>query len=192
MTGVDMSLLRHRLKQCGFNAVQFSYPTIRCNLKDNAAKLQRFVEKLEGEKIHFVAHSLGGLLVRQLLHDFPTQRPGRVVTLGTPHAGSEVAKRMGSHPFRRMLLGQSFLHGLRGDVPPWQGNREIAVFAGCVSIGVGRLIQRLPKPNDGTVAVQETVLPGMSKHQVFDTTHMGLLFSGEVAQATCDFLNRGI
>ncbi|WP_455199633.1 esterase/lipase family protein [Kaarinaea lacus] len=191
MTGLDMSLLRHRLKQCGFNPVQFSYPTMRCNLKDNAAKLQRFVQKLDVDTVHFVAHSLGGLLLRQFFHDYPNQRPGRVVTLGTPHTGSLVARRMGSNPFGRMLLGQSFSHGLRGDVPAWMADRELAVFAGRVSVGAGRLVQQLPRPNDGTVAVEETVLPGMDRHQVFDTTHMGLLFSEEVAKATCDFLHGG-
>ena len=188
MTGLDMTLLQHRLKQCGFKPVLFSYPTIHCNLKHNAARLQRFVQKLDADTVHFVAHSLGGLLVRQFFHDYPDQRPGRVVTLGTPHSGSRVARRMGSNPFGKILLGKSFVHGLRGDVPPWQGGRELAVFAGNVSVGVGRLIQQLPKPNDGTVAVKETVLPGMSKHQVFETTHMGLLFSKEVAQAACNFL----
>jgi pimeloyl-ACP methyl ester carboxylesterase len=191
MTGLDMSLLQHRLKQCGFTPVLFSYPTIRSNLKENAANLQRFVKKLDADTVHFVAHSLGGLLLRQFFHDYPDQRPGRVVTLGTPHTGSQVARRMGSNPFGKLLLGRSFFHGLRGDVPPWQGDRELAVFAGCVSVGVGRLIQKLPKPNDGTVAVIETMLPGMTKHQVFETTHMGLLFSKEVAQATCDFLRGG-
>ena len=191
MTGLDMSLLRHRIKQCGFKPVQFTYPTVRCNLRDNAAKLQRFVQKLDAETIHFVAHSLGGLLLRQFFHDYPNQRPGRVVTLGTPHQGSVVARRMGSNPFSKVLLGQSFLHGLKGDVPSWQQQRELAVFAGRVSVGIGRLIQQLPRPNDGTVAVEETVLTGMNEHQVFDTTHMGLLFSDEVAQATCEFLHGG-
>lgn len=186
-----MSLLRHRLKQCGFKPVQFSYPTIRCNLKDNARSLQRFVQKLDADTIHFVAHSLGGLLLRQFFHDYPEQRPGRIVTLGTPHTGSQVARRMGGNPFSKVLLGQSYFNGLKGDVPPWQAQRELAVFAGRVSIGAGRLIQQIPKPNDGTVAVQETVLPGMTKHQVFDTTHMGLLFSKEIAQTVCEFLRSG-
>lgn len=195
MTGMDMSLLRHRLKQCGFKPVQFTYPTVRCNLKDNAAKLQCFVQsylqKHDAETIHFVAHSLGGLLLRQFFHDFPDQRPGCVVTLGTPHSGSRVAQRMGSHPFSKVLLGKSYRHGLRGDVPPWQGQRKLAVFAGRVSVGVGRLIQQLPRPNDGTVAVAETVIPGMNEHRVFDASHMGLLFSAEVAKATCQFLKEG-
>ena len=200
MTGLDMSLLHQRLKLCGFKPVQFSYPTIRSNLKENAAKLQRFVRQLEknggASTIHFVAHSLGGLLLRQFFYDYPDQRPGRVVTLGTPHAGSCVAKRMGCNPFGKMLLGKSYLHGLRGDVPLWQSKqghtqREIAVFAGRVSIGVGRVIENLPKPNDGTVAVIETHLEKMSMHRIFPTTHMGLLFSDEVAQAVCSFLRDG-
>jgi len=186
-----MSLLRKRLKKCGFRPVQFSYPTVRCNLEDNAARLQRYVKQLDADTVHFVAHSLGGLLLRQFFHDYPDQRPGRVVTLGTPHTGSQVAIRMGNNPFGKFLLGKSFLHGLQGGVPAWRGERELAVFAGRVSVGVGRLIQQLPKPNDGTVAVQETLLPGMTKHQVSDTTHMGLLFSSEVAKAVCEFLRNG-
>jgi pimeloyl-ACP methyl ester carboxylesterase len=195
MTGLDMSLLRHRLKECGFNTVQFSYPTIRCSLQDNAARLQRFVQNYlkqhDVDTIHFVAHSLGGLLLRQFFYDFPDQKPGRVVTLGTPHTGSQVANRMGGNPFGRLLLGQSFLHGLRGDVPLWQVKREMAVFAGNVSVGVGRLVQRLPKPNDGTVAVVETFLHGATLHRVYPTTHVGLLFSKEVATAVCRFLQTG-
>ena len=196
MTGLDMSLMRHRLKHCGFKPVQFSYPTIRCSLKDNATKLQRFVRQLEESSgptsIHFVAHSLGGMLLRQFFNDYPDQRTGRVVTLGTPHQGSQVARRMGCNPFGSMLLGKSYLNGLQGDVPPWQTKREIAVFAGQVSVGVGRLIQSLPKPNDGTVSVAETNLEGMSLHRVFPTTHMGLLISDEVAQAVCGFLREGV
>lgn len=189
MTGLGMSLLHHRLKLCGFKPVQFSYPTVRCSLKDNAKKLQRFIRQLEKSSgtntVHFVAHSMGGLLLRQFFNDYPDQPPGRVVTLGTPHQGSHVARRMGCNPFGKVLLGKSYLHGLRGDVPPWKTEREIAVFAGRTSVGVGRLIRSLPRPNDGTVAVAETYLEGMGQHQVFPTTHMGLLFSDEVAQAVC-------
>lgn len=195
MTGLDMSLLFHRLKLCGFKPVQFSYPTIRGSLKENAAKLQRFVQHLEKnvetDVVHFVGHSLGGLLLRQFFHDYPNQPPGRVVTLGTPHQGSQVARRMGCNPFGKMFLGGSYVQGLRGDVPPWQAEREIAVLAGRTSLGVGRLIQSLPKPNDGTVAVAETYLDGMSLHRIFPTTHMGLLISDEVAQAVCEYLQKG-
>ena len=160
MNGMDMSLLKHRLKQCGFRPVQFSYPTVSCSLKDNAKKLQYFIQQLEKtsnvDTVHFVAHSMGGLLVRQFFYDYPEQCPGRVVTLGTPHQGSQIAKRMGRNPFGKILLGESYIHGLRGDVPPWMNKRDMAVFAGTTSIGIGRLVYPISRPNDGTVAVSET------------------------------------
>ena len=190
-----MSLLRHRLKLCGFKPVQFSYPSIRCSLKENAARLQRFVQSLENyneiDTIHFVAHSLGGLLLRQFFYDYPEQLPGRVVTLGTPHQGSQAARHLAYKPIGKWLLGKSYHYGLRGDVPLWGTKREIAVYAGCVSVGVGRLLTSLDEPNDGTVTVAETNLQGMKCHRIFSVTHMGLLFSDEVAHAVCTFLQEG-
>lgn len=192
MTGLDMSLLQHRLRRCGFKTVRFSYPTVRCSLKDNAARLQRFVQTLDAEIVHFVGHSLGGLLLRQFFHNYPDQRPGRIVTMGTPHAGSAIARRMGRNPFGKILLGESYKNGLRGDVPEWDGSRDMAVISGNLSIGMGRLMGRLPKPNDGTVSVAETLLPGMKTSVVLPVTHMGMLFSPQVANIACQFLRTGL
>lgn len=188
MPGLEMSLLAHRLRDCGYQTYQFSYPSIRCDLKHNAVRLQGFVQKLEEPVVHFVAHSLGGLLLRQFFHDFPDQPPGRVVTLGTPHGGSQVARRMGRNPFGKALLGKSYKHGLRGDVPGWASQREIGCIAGNVSIGVGRFTGQISGPNDGEVSVAETLLAGMSDHKVFHLNHAGLVFSREVATAVCRFL----
>ena len=191
MPGLEMSLLARRLRQCGFRTYLFSYPSIRCDLVRNAARLQQFVQGIDEPVVHFVAHSLGGLLVRQFFHDFPEQRHGRVVTLGTPHTGSEVARRMGSNPFGKMLLGKSYKHGLRGDVPPWTGPREIGVIAGNFSLGLGRLTGSLSGPNDGEVSVEESRLAGMTAYRVFAINHMGLIFSRAVAKAVCCFLRTG-
>jgi pimeloyl-ACP methyl ester carboxylesterase len=191
MPGLEMSLLAHRLRQCGFQPFLFSYPSIRCDLKRNAALLQRFLQKVEPPVVHYVAHSLGGLLLRQFFHDYPNQRPGRVVTLGTPHGGSQVARRMGRNPFGKALLGQSYKHGLRGDVPAWAAQRELGSIAGNISLGVGRVTGQLTGPNDGAVSVDETRVAGMSEHKVFHVNHSGLVFSHEVADAVCRFLHCG-
>ena len=190
LTGLEMSLLRRRLRRCGFNPVQFTYPTVRCSLADNARRLQRFVSRLDAGTVHFVAHSLGGLLLRQFFHDYPRQRLGRVVTLGTPHAGSAAALRLAQQRIGRLLLGKSLDHGLRGDVPAWSGEREIGVIAGDLGLGLGRLLG-LAGPNDGAVLLSETRLPEMTDYRVFHTSHTGLLFSSEVAQASCAFLRKG-
>ena len=191
MTGLEMALLRRRLRSCGFNPVLFSYPTVRCSLADNARRLQRFVSRLDADTIHFVAHSLGGLLLRQFFHDFPDQRPGRVVTLGTPHSGSLAAKNMARQRLGRLMLGKSLDGGLRGDVPAWDPRREIGVIAGDVGLGLGRLVGPFTGPNDGAVALDETRLPGMSDYRVFHASHTGLLFSPQVASAVCAFLREG-
>jgi len=186
-----MVLLRFRLRHCGFRATQFSYPTVRCNITQNAQRLQRFVNKIDADIIHFVGHSLGGLVIRQLFHDFPTQRPGRIVTLGTPHSGSLVAQQFNRSSVGRMILGHSLEHGLLGDIPPWHDDREIGVIAGNLSIGVGRVLPGLPKPNDGTVAVAETFFNGMTDHAEVHVSHTALLFSSEAANHTCVFLKTG-
>lgn len=195
MIGIDMALLRHRLRQCGFRPIQFSYPTIRRNITLNAAALNRFVARINAEidaqVIHFVGHSLGGLLIRQFLHDFPSQRPGRIVTLGTPHNGSLVAQHFNRSSLGRLVLGQSLDHALLGDMPPWDTSREIGVIAGTLNLGVGRLVPDLVKPNDGTVSVAETCLNGMTDHIAVHVSHTALLFSTQAAGQTCAFLANG-
>jgi len=191
MTGIDMSLLRRRLRQCGFKTVRFSYPTVHQNIVQNAQRLQHFVDKIEADVIHFVGHSLGGLVIRQLFNDFPGQRPGRIVTIGTPHTGSLVARQFNRSSLGRLILGHSLDRGLLGDIPPWSSYREIGVIAGTLSIGVGRVVPGLPHPNDGTVAVAETFFEGMTDHITVHVSHTALLFSREVALQACAFLKTG-
>jgi pimeloyl-ACP methyl ester carboxylesterase len=191
MTGVDMGLLRLRLRRCGFDAVQFSYPSLRCNISQNAARLNRFVGNINAAVIHFVGHSLGGLVIRQFFHDFPAQRPGRVVTLGTPHNGSLVAQRLRRTSLGRMMLGRGLEPGLLGAMPSWDCHRDIGVIAGTLSIGIGNIIRGLPRPNDGTVAVSETTLAGMTEQLQVHVSHTALLFSKEVVKQTCGFLYNG-
>lgn len=190
MTGVDMMLLRFRLRQQGFVVKQFSYRPVRCDLLQNAVRLNRFLLKIQADTIHLVGHSLGGLLIRSLLYNFPHQRSGRVVTLGTPHQGSHVARFFSHHNPLKHLLGKS-IPALAGGVPSWNGERELGSVAGSLAVGVGRVLRDLPVPNDGTVAVHETELDLMSDHLTLPVSHMGMLVSARVAAQTGYFLHHG-
>jgi pimeloyl-ACP methyl ester carboxylesterase len=191
MTGLDMAVLRRRVRACGFAPLQFSYPSVRATPRANAARLQRWLAGIGADTVHFVAHSLGGLVIRWLLHDFPDQRPGRIVTLGTPHGGSRVAACAGRRAVTRWVLGGSLVQGLLGDVPPWKGPREIGVIAGTRGIGIGRFITRLTPPHDGTVEVGETRLSGMADFATVGASHLGLLYSAPAARQVCAFLADG-
>jgi pimeloyl-ACP methyl ester carboxylesterase len=192
MNGLEMRLLRRRLQARGYRLYQFHYRTVGRDLADNAARLNRYlVQQVEGETVHLVAHSLGGLVVRRLLHDFPAQRPGRVVTLGTPHQGSYVAGRASRRGVLRRLLGMS-LPALLGEVPPWRADRELGSIAGSLSVGVGWLFRGLPRPNDGTVAAAETMLAGQRDHILLHASHVALLFSRAAAFEVDYFLRHGV
>ena len=191
MGGVSMAVLQRRLLRCGFDARRFAYYSAWLAPAQNAGRLNSFLQSIAAPVVHFVCHSLGGLVVRHLFHDFPRQRPGRVVTLATPHCGSFVAERLARIPTFRLLLGQSLREGLLGDAPPWHDTRPLAVIAGTLSIGAGDFIRGLAKPNDGTVAVVETMLPGMCAHVQLPVTHTGMLVSPMVAKYVCAFLKTG-
>jgi pimeloyl-ACP methyl ester carboxylesterase len=190
MTGLDMTLLRLRLRRQGFLVRQFRYRTVHCNLRQNAERLQKFLATLPATTTHFIGHSLGGLVIRRLFHDYPQQQPGRIVTLGTPHHGSYVARFFAHNRPLKQLLGKS-LSALTGSVPPWQGERELGSIAGSLPIGVGRVVRGLATPNDGTVAVEETVLEQMSDHLVLPVSHMGMLVSARVVTQAGYFLRHG-
>ena len=194
MTGVDMTLLRRRVRHCGYDVRQFSYSSVRLSVKDNASRLQHFVSLLDTDSIHFVGHSLGGLIIRQYMHDYAALNEGpcvrRIVTLGTPHNGSVVARTMAETPLR-YLLGRSFTHGLDGHLPPWTGSQALGVIAGSWNFGLGLLVSALSGHGDGTVALTETRLEGMADYITVPVSHTALLFSAVVARQVCAFLHDG-
>ena len=186
-----MSLLRWRLNASGFATQRFSYPTVRNDIATNAARLQQFLAGLDADTVHFVGHSLGGLLILRLFEDFPEQRPGRIVLLGTPYAGSATAHNLARRDWGRRLLGRSVEQALLGDGPRWRGGRDLGVIAGTKPVGMGLLVGELPEPNDGTVSVAETQgMPGAVSF-IHPSSHSSLLFSAEVAQRVSRFLRSG-
>lgn len=191
MPGWIMTPLARRLKRCGFESTIYAYHDLLLPLARNAEDFSRFVAALPASVLHFVGHSLGGLLILQLLADHPDSRTGRVVLLGTPYQGSHVARALARSRLTGWLLGRSIKSGLLADRPQWTGQGELGVIAGCRAIGGGMLIAGLPRPHDGMVAVQETRVPGAADSLVLKVNHTEMLFSRAVAQQVCAFLRTG-
>jgi len=191
MNGREMALLRRRLTLSGFSADRFSYPSVRVSPAQAARLLGELVAGIHAPVVHYVAHSLGGLVLRHLVHGDPDRRPGRVVTLATPHQGSGAAQAFAKTALGRRLLGQSIEQGLLGDVPAWPGERALGVIAGSRAIGLGRFLARLDRPHDGTVSVMETRCLAAADHIVLPVSHFGGLFSREVAEQVIYFLRQG-
>lgn len=191
MNGLDMALLRHRIARSGYDVYQFRYPSRHRSARQNAAYLNDFVQQLPHDTVHFVCHSLGGLVIRHYFQNFQAQRPGRVLTMGTPHQGSAIAVALNRHRLGRWLLGKSVEDALLGHVPDWQADRDLGIVAGTRCIGVSWFVPVLKPPNDGTVEVRETQLPGAADRLILHVSHMIMLFSRQVAEQTCYFLEHG-
>lgn len=186
MRSTVMRLLGNRLEKQGFTPVYFRYRTTADNPREHANALAAQIRRHHLTPCHFVAHSLGGLVLRHLADTAPELIQGRVVTLGSPHQGSAAARFLRRHTPK--LLGKAWDLGLNGTLPPqtlaW-GN-----VAGTKGIGLGCLLNRLPEPHDGTVALAETALAGSLPLQV-PCSHTGLLLDAEVAAQTGYFLRYG-
>ena len=192
MNGLDMGLLGKRLAAEGFQIHRFRYSSVRASPSENAGKLDCFTQSIDAPVIHFVCHSLGGLVLRHLLHDCPEHKPGRIVTLGTPHQASSAARQLSRIAPGRLVLGHSVEHALLGGAPSWPGGRELGVIAGTLRMGMGMFIPGIPTPSDGTVAVAETILAGMKDHITLPVSHLGLLLSYRVFRQTAYFLRHGV
>jgi pimeloyl-ACP methyl ester carboxylesterase len=175
----------------GFKIKHFFYPSMRATVLENTQRLQKFQATILSDTVHWVGHSLGGIIIRRLFKEFPEQRKGRIVTLGTPHQGSQVAKQLAKHKVGSWMLGGSLHEGLLGDIPMWQGQRELGSIVGTLSMGLGQMVTRLPYPNDGTVSVAECQLPYTTDYLELPVAHMSMLFSHQVAQQTAYFLRDG-
>ena len=190
--GVVMSLLERRIARCGYRARSYSYPTMRCTLSENAESLAQYCRGFAAARLHFVGHSMGGLVVLRMLEKQREFTTGRVVLAGTPYGGSYAARRLMRVPGGSKLLGCCLPEWLGRDRPESPAHREIGVIAGRVGIGLGRLVApEMTWPNDGVVAVSETEFPGMQDHIVLRVNHTGMLLSREVAAQICAFLDRG-
>jgi pimeloyl-ACP methyl ester carboxylesterase len=181
------------LRAAGFAPRPFSYASVRGSLAENAASLRRFTRSLSGTRINFVGHSLGGLIVGwSLLHSSGETRPGRVVLMGAPFADSYAARRLLASRWGRPLAGSSLREWLSCGSPVWSASQPLGIVAGSVALGMGRIVAPgLPRPNDGAVAVRETVVAGATDRIVLPVTHSGMLVSPDTARQAAHFLEHG-
>lgn len=192
MRGASMAVLRRRVEPHGFHFHDFGYPSVTGSLNVNAAALAEFVDAVPGDTVHVVGHSLGGVLTCAMLERRLPARLGRVVCLGSPLKGSRTARKLARLPGGRRLVGACLadVHA-RGGFAAWPAGVEVGSIAGRIPLGVGRLLGPFREPNDGTVAVAETQIDGLTDHVVLPVSHVALLWSAAVAAQTEHFLLHG-
>jgi len=188
-----MRPLRRRLEALGFRVFLFDYSSRKQTVQANAARLARFIVGLNlTGPVHLVTHSLGGLVALNMLSIHPQISVSRFVALGPPFAGSRVAQWFAGLPGGRELLGLSLTGALQGDglgaVP---AGVDIGVIAGNEGFGPATFLPSVDRPNDGTVAVSETALQGISARIELPLSHMGLILRSRALPPVTKFLDTG-
>jgi pimeloyl-ACP methyl ester carboxylesterase len=190
MRAFTLAALRRRLEQAGYAVDQFDYASVFRSPEVSIEHLLRRAQSVSSRNLHFVGHSLGGLIAMQALQRQPGLSSGRVVCLGSPLRGSAMARGIAGVPGGAYIIGKH-LDILRTGLERWDGRQEVGSIAGRLPIGLGFAIGALSSPHDGTVSVAETELPGLTDHCVVPATHTGLLFSAEAAEQAIAFLRHG-
>jgi pimeloyl-ACP methyl ester carboxylesterase len=193
LNGWESVLLRRRLSQhLRCRTWSFNYSSVRKGLTQNARALAEYLARMPADTLHLVGHSMGGLLILELLGAGHALPPGRVVLLGSPVRGSRAARHLARWPFGRRIMGRMAHEVLLPERErQWNGARELGVIAGSVAIGFGRILGSFNEPSDGTVLVSETRLHGAKQHLTLPTTHSGMVCSPAVARHAAMFLREG-
>lgn len=182
----------------GFATFNLDYPARRLDLTDLADLIAPDVSTFAGgvSHLHIVTHSLGGLLARTLVTAHRPRHLGRVVMLGPPNAGSEVADIVHGLAAYRRIFGpvgaqvttrqDERLTALLGPV-----DYPLGIIAGDRTVYFPESWWMLPGPNDGRVTVERTCVPGMSDHITVHATHTMMMWNRQVIREALHFIRHG-
>ncbi len=190
-----MWLLASRLEDAGFQVRRVGYSSLNRSPEQMLEEVRGQIDACcaaHRRRVHFVGHSMGGLLIRAYLEDEPVQNLGRVVLIGTPNQGTEVVDRFRDRWWMQMLGPAALSLGTDDDSFPNSLDAPyypVGVIAGESWRDIDDEI--LPGKDDGLVPVEATKLEGMSDFLVVRTGHAFMRYDDEVARQTVAFLKDG-
>ena len=193
-SGFEFGVMGRRLRRDHELDVQvFKYSSMRSDFRDTSLRLGRFIDEIEAPRVHLIAHSLGGAFVHRMLVESTPARLGRVVLLASPLAGCRAAEGVQRKPMLRPLIGPHAARELAGrQSRQWPGSVPAGAIAGNRPLGTGQFFAHFQEENDGTVAVSETRIPGLTDHIVLPHSHMGMLLAPDVAAQSAHFLRHAV
>ncbi len=192
----SMAKLEDTISAQGYSTVNIAYPSTKFPIEELAEDtIPKALELCPKEsKIHFVTHSLGGILVRQYLSNHTIENLGRVVMLGPPNKGSNIVNTI------HWVPGYKFINGPAGieigadenSIPNMLGpvDFELGIIAGTHTVNPF-LSLMLDKPNDGKVSVESSKIEGMADHIDLPVTHTFMMNNKTVIFQVIYFLEHG-
>ena len=204
-TAKSMRKIEKALQQLGYETINIDYPSRKYSIEyltDHFVTQE--IEKYytdQSRPIHFVTYSMGSLILRRYLENHKIEKLGRVVMLGPPNKGSEVADYLKNNLLYKFIYGpagqqlgtdeHSFAHQINnGDK---QTIYEVGIIAGDYSINplTSKFMLKSNGNDDGTVSVESTKLDTMCDHVTVKTTHLMIVQNKKAIQQVLAFLREG-
>jgi triacylglycerol lipase len=197
-TALSMKRLEYYFKEHGYRVVNLTYPST-CFSVEKLADVHldrqlRLAISDPAARIHFVTHSLGGIILRRYLSNHTIQNLGRVVMVAPPNHGSDLINHLGSSALVRTLLGPGALelgtdsHAILNRLGPL--DFQCGVIAGDRSLNPF-FSHLLKGPNDGKVTVESARVDGMRDFLVLHSSHTWLIWRKQTLRQTLCFLESG-
>jgi len=185
-SSASMRYMSIRLKRAGFSTLLLDYPSREATLAELTDLL--FAQLPGSGKLHFVGHSLGGILAKHLMLRLPIERRGRIVQLGAPNFGSEIAEQMDFlAPIMGPVLGELAPNSGIDDQP-----LEIGAIAGTAALSALSRLTGIVGENDGKVSVASAWGNAPEGKRVkFKVAHSTMMLNRHVIAATMKFLREG-
>jgi hypothetical protein len=186
------------LQDAGFSTANVDYPSQEGTIEEIAPiAVDTGVDECRAtgaSKIHFVTHSMGGILLRYQQKQSPIPDLGRVVMLGPPNQGSEIMDKYNNWPIIAAIGGDAGAQmGTGSDsLPAKLGpvDFELGIIAGTGTINVFASAM-LPNPDDGKVSVASTRVEGMDDFLIVGNSHRYIIKNDLVYRNTVAFLKNG-
>lgn len=196
MYGVERAMRRE-----GFEVLNITYPSRKQDIAVSAAFLRARLER-EGTwrgpgRVHFVTHSMGGLVTRRYLEEYRSgiapEKLGRVVMIAPPNGGSEVADLLKNFPPYRWSFGPAGQElttaaQMQSAAAPYY---TLGIIAGSRKWPYVAARFVIPGAHDGRVAVERTKLAGMADHVVLPATHSFISWKPAVHRQVAHFIKNG-
>jgi len=191
MHGLLMQVLAWRLRRYGYQTRAVSYPFRTQSPAENAQILATAADDVSTPVVHWVAHSLGGIVWLHLVNSGYVMPPGKTVLLGSPVLGSQTAKRLSANRWLRIFLGRSVESGVLGGAPQNIGNLCVGLIRGGGWFGLSQLIIGSTEPSDCVVLHSETELAGAADITYVPHSHSLMIFSAKSARKAAEFFAHG-